>query len=72
MAEKELSSFKVEQKPLESKITPVMFHKHICFLCQRSYEEVESVKCQYTRDHRWGKCPRCEDNFAVGKPINLL
>jgi len=49
-----------------------MFHKHICFLCQRSYEEVETVNCQYVHDHLWGKCPPCEDNFAVGKAINLL
>ena len=69
MAEKELSSFKIGQKPLE--ITSLMFHKHICFLCQRSYEEVESVKCQYTHDHRWGKCLRCENNFPVRKPSNV-
>ena len=72
MAEKEVSSLKVGQKPLESKITSVMLHKHICFLCRRSYEEVETVKCQYVHDHPWGKCPQCEDNFAVGKPITLL
>ena len=70
MAEKELSSFKIGQKPLE--ITSLMFHKHICFLCQRSYEEVEAVNCQYFHDHPWGKCSRCENNFAVRKPINLL
>jgi hypothetical protein len=72
VAEKELWSLKVGQKPLESKITSVMLHKHICFLCQRSYEEVETVNCQYVHDHTWGKCPPCEDNFAVGKPIPLL
>ena len=57
---------------MESKMTPVMFHKHMCFLCRRSYEEVETVECQYVHDHPWGKCPQCEDNFAVGKPITLL
>ena len=72
MAEKELSSLKVGQKPLESKITSVMLHKHICFLWLQSYEEVESVKCQYIHDHRWGKCPRCENNFGVRKPSNVL
>ena len=72
MAEKELSSLKIGQKPLESKIKSLMFHKHICFLCQRSYEEVESVKCQYTHDHRWGKCLRCENKFPVRKPSNVL
>ena len=71
MAEKELSSLKIGQKPLESKITSALFHKHICFLCQRLYEEVESVKCQYIHDHRWGKCLRCENNFPVRKPSNV-
>jgi hypothetical protein len=46
-----------------------MFHKHICFLCRRAYEEVESGECQYVHDHLWGKCAQCEDNFAVTKPI---
>ena len=42
------------RKIVENKITPVAFHKHICFLCQRSYEEVETVKCQYVHDHPSG------------------
>ena len=71
VGEKELSSLRLGQKSLESKITSVMFHKHICFLCQRSYEEVESVRCEYIHDHRWGKCPRCENNFPVGKTRNV-
>jgi len=45
-----------------------MFHKHICFLCRRAYEEVESAECQYVHDHPWGKCAECEENFAVTKP----
>jgi len=57
---------------MEIEKTSVMFHKHICFLCRRSYEEVETGKCQYVHDHVWGKCPLCEDNFAVGKPTTFL
>ena len=57
---------------MEIEKTSVMFHKHICFLCRRSYEEVETGKCQYVHDHVWGKCPLCEDNSAVGKPTTFL
>lgn len=59
------------EQPLESIKTPVILHKHICFLCRRPYEEAEAGKCQYVDDHTWGKCPQCEDNFAVSKPIIL-
>jgi hypothetical protein len=56
-------------KPLESEMESekelVIFHKHICFLCCRSYEQVEGGKCHYSGDHRWGKCPQCEDNFGI-------
>src|SRR5207249_2488521 len=52
-----------EKKPVEIEKTQVIFHKHICFLCLRSYEEAETRQCQYVHDHPWGKCPQCEDNF---------
>ena len=50
----------------------VLLHKHICFLCGRFYEEVGTGNCQYVHDHTWGKCPPCEDNFGIDKPITVL
>jgi len=58
---------------MEIEKKPITFHKHICFLCHGSYEEArDSGKCEYIRDHTWGKCQECEDNFAVGKAITFL
>jgi len=50
---------------MEIKEKPITFHRHFCFLCRRSYEEVETGECQYGHDHPWGKCPPCEDKFAI-------
>ena len=43
----------------------------VLVLSQR-FLEVETGECQYGHDHPWGKCPPCEDKFAVGKPITFL
>jgi hypothetical protein len=50
---------------LERTKATAIFHKHICFLCRRGYEEVEAGNCQHVADHLWGKCPQCEENFGV-------
>ena len=50
---------------MEIEEKPITFHKHICFLCRRSYEEVETGECQYGHDHPWGNVLRAKTNLPL-------